>query len=55
MLTGKNIMIIGFVVVVFVVLQGLLIYVGKVDSPVEAMWQPRPLRPRCSSAARMLL
>ena len=29
-------MIIGFVVVVFVVLQGLLISVGKVDSPVEA-------------------
>jgi len=36
MLTGKNIMIIGFVVGVFVVLQGLLIFVGKVDSPVEA-------------------
>jgi hypothetical protein len=36
MLTGKNVMIIGFVVVVFVVLQGLLICVGKVDSPVEA-------------------
>ena len=29
-------MIIGFVVGVFVVLQGLLICVGKVDSPVEA-------------------
>jgi hypothetical protein len=29
-------MIIGFVVGVFVILQGLLIYVGKVDSPVEA-------------------
>ena len=28
-------MIIGFVVGVFVVLQGLLIFVGKVDSPVE--------------------
>ena len=36
MLTGKNLMIIGFVVVVFVILQGLLISVGKVDSPVEA-------------------
>jgi hypothetical protein len=35
MLTGKNLMIIGFVVGVFVVLQGLLISVGKVDSPVE--------------------
>ena len=37
MLTGKNVMIIGFVVGVFVVLQGLLIFVGKVDSPVEAV------------------
>ena len=36
MLTGKNAVIIGFVVGVFVVLQGLLISVGKVDSPVEA-------------------
>jgi hypothetical protein len=36
MLTAKNVMIIGFVVGVFVILQGLLIYVGKVDSPVEA-------------------
>jgi hypothetical protein len=36
MLTGKNLMIIGFVVVVFVILQGLLISVGKVDSPAEA-------------------
>ena len=38
MLTGKNLMIIGFVVGVFVVLQGLLIGigVGKVGSPVEA-------------------
>ena len=35
MLTGKNLMIIGFVVGVFVVLQGLLISVAKVDSPVE--------------------
>ena len=38
MLTGKNLMIIGFVVGVFVVLQGLLIgiSVGKAGSPVEA-------------------
>ena len=38
MLTGKNLMIIGFVVAVFVVLQGLLVVVdkGKVDSPVGA-------------------
>ena len=36
MLTGKNLMIVGFVVVVFVILQGLLISVGKVDSPKEA-------------------
>jgi hypothetical protein len=36
MLTGKNVMIIGFVVGIFVVLQGLLICVGKVDSPAEA-------------------
>ncbi|MEJ2223078.1 MAG: hypothetical protein P8X80_20015 [Desulfobacterales bacterium] len=38
MLTGKNVMIIGFVVAVFVVLQGLLVGVdmGKADSPVEA-------------------
>jgi hypothetical protein len=38
MLSGKNVMIIGFVVGVFVVLQGLLIgiSVGKADSPVEA-------------------
>ena len=36
MLTGKNVIIIGFVVGVFVVLQGLLIFVAKVDSPVEA-------------------
>jgi hypothetical protein len=36
MLTGKNLMIIGFVVVVFVILQGLLISVDKVDSPAEA-------------------
>ena len=36
MLTGKNIMIIGIVVGIFVVLQGLLIGVSKVDSPVEA-------------------
>ena len=38
MLTGKNLMIIGFVIAVFVVLQGLLIGVsmGKSDSPVGA-------------------
>ena len=38
MLTGKNLTIIGFVVAVFVVLQGLLIGVdmGKADSPVVA-------------------
>ena len=38
MLTGKNVMIIGFVVAVFVVLQGLLIcvHMGKADSPVGA-------------------
>ena len=37
MLTGKNVMIIGFVVGVFVVLQGLLIGigVGKAGSPAE--------------------
>jgi hypothetical protein len=36
MLTGKNVMIFGFVVVVFVILQGILISVGKVDNPAEA-------------------
>ena len=38
MLTGKNLMVVGFVVAVFVVLQGLLVAVdkGKVDSPVGA-------------------
>jgi hypothetical protein len=36
MLTGKNFMIVGFVVVVFVILQGILISVGKVDNPAEA-------------------
>lgn len=36
MLTGKNLMIFGFVVVVFVILQGILLSVGKVDNPVEA-------------------
>ena len=36
MLTGKNLMIIGFVVVVFVVLQGILIAIGKADNPAEA-------------------
>jgi hypothetical protein len=36
MLTGKNLMIVGFVVVVFVVLQGIMILLsaGKPDSPV---------------------
>lgn len=36
MLSGKNLMIVGFVVVVFIILQGILISIGKVDSPVEA-------------------
>jgi hypothetical protein len=36
MLTGKNLMIVGFVVVIFVILQGILISVGKVDNPAEA-------------------
>lgn len=36
MLSGKNLMIVGFVVGVFVILQGILISIGKVDSPVEA-------------------
>ena len=36
MLTAKNFLIVGFVVVVFVILQGILISVGKVDNPVEA-------------------
>ena len=36
MLTGKNVMIFGFVVVVFVILQGILISVAKVDNPAEA-------------------
>ena len=36
MLTGKNVMIFGFVVVVFVILQGVLISVGEVDNPAEA-------------------
>jgi hypothetical protein len=35
MLTGKNLMIVGFVVVIFVILQGILIAVGKVDNPAE--------------------
>jgi hypothetical protein len=35
MLTGKNLMIIGFVVVIFVILQGILIAVRKVDNPAE--------------------
>lgn len=36
MLSGKNLMIVGFVVAVFVILQGILISIGRVDSPVEA-------------------
>jgi hypothetical protein len=36
MLTGKNVMIVGLVAVVFVILQGILISVGKVDNPTEA-------------------
>ena len=34
MLSGKNISIVGFVVVVFVILQGILISIEKEDSPV---------------------
>ena len=38
MLSGKNLMIIGFVVVVFVILQamGILLSIGKADNPVAA-------------------
>ena len=36
MLTAKNFMIVGFVVVVFVILQAILISVGEVDNPAEA-------------------
>lgn len=36
MLSGKNLMIIGFVVAVFVVLQGILISIGKEDNPTTA-------------------
>ena len=36
MLSGKNLTIVGFVVVVFVILQGILISIGKVDSPATA-------------------
>ena len=36
MLSGKNLMIIGIVVVVFVIIQGILISIGKVDSPAAA-------------------
>ncbi len=36
MLSGKNLSIIGFVVVVFVILQGILIFVGKTESPATA-------------------
>jgi hypothetical protein len=36
MLSGKNLSIIGFVVVVFVILQGILIAVGKTESPATA-------------------
>jgi hypothetical protein len=36
MLTAKNLMIVGFVVVVFVILQAILISVGEADNPAEA-------------------
>ena len=36
MLTAKNPMIVGFVIVVFVILQAILISVGEVDNPAEA-------------------
>jgi hypothetical protein len=36
MLSGKNLAIIGFVVVVFVILQGILISIGKADNPATA-------------------
>ena len=36
MLTGKNMMIFGLVIGIFVILQGGLISVGQVDSPAEA-------------------
>jgi hypothetical protein len=36
MLSGKNLAIIGFVVVVFVILQGILISIEKVDNPATA-------------------
>jgi 5-bromo-4-chloroindolyl phosphate hydrolysis protein len=36
MLSGKNLAIIGLVVVVFVILPGILISIGKVDSPTTA-------------------
>ena len=36
MLSGKNLTIIGLVVVVFVILQGILISIGKADNPVTA-------------------
>ncbi len=36
MLSGKNMMIVGFVVVVFIILQGILISIGKVDNPADA-------------------
>ncbi|MDX1709112.1 MAG: hypothetical protein R3274_10960, partial [Desulfobacterales bacterium] len=36
MFSGKNLTIIGFVVVVFVILQGILISVGKTESPANA-------------------
>ena len=36
MLSGKNLSIVGFVVIVFVILQGILISVGKADSPATA-------------------
>jgi hypothetical protein len=36
MLSGKNLAIIGIVVVVFVILQGILISIGKADNPATA-------------------
>lgn len=36
MLSGKNLTIVGIVVVIFVILQGILISVGKTDSPITA-------------------
>ncbi len=35
MLSGKNLMFVGLVLVIFVILQGVLISVGHVDSPAD--------------------